>query len=143
MTRFQQQINALQTMKWRWLMQYILPVLLEERNYPTSNSRMLINLKSISQVMQYFAAVLVFFKILYTPSENWCFWRITATFLPCCFTNEIQILMKCNIWILFLVRISWNGTSFFNEGGGGFSVGWVSFPCGGGTPWEKISNIYF
>ena len=137
MSRFQQQINALQTMKWQWVMQYILPLLLEEKNYPTSSTWILINLLAISQVMQYFATVLVFFKILYTPSENWCFGRIAASFFPCCFTNETQILMKCSIWILFLVRISWN------EGEVLFSVRWVSFPSGGGTPWEKTPNIYF
>ena len=137
LTRLREQINALQTMKWRWVMQYNLPLFQEERNYPTSKTWMLINFLVISQVicniLQYFATVLVFLKILYTPSENWCFWRITANYLRCCFTNETQILMKCSIWILFLARISWNGTSFFNGGGGVFSVGWVSFPGGRGT----------
>ena len=129
MTRFREQINALQTMKWWWVMQYIFPLFLEEKNYqksPTSNAWMLINLLAINQVMQYFPTVLVFFKILYTPSENWYFWRITANFFPCSFTNETQILMKCSIWILFLVTISWNGTSFYN-GGKGVSFSMVSF----------------
>ena len=83
LTRFREQINALQTMKWWWVMQYILPLFQEDRNYPTSNTWMLINFLAISQVMQYFATVLVFFKILYTPSDNWCFWRITASFFQC------------------------------------------------------------
>ena len=132
LTRFREQINALQTMKWRWVMQYILPLFQEERNYPTSNTWMLINFLAISQVMQYFATVLVFFKILYTPSENWYLRRITANFFPCCFTNETLILMKCSIWILFLVRISWNETSFFN-GGGGVFFSRVSFFSRGGA----------
>ena len=100
LTRSREQINALQTMKWWWVMQYILPLFQEERNYPTSNTWMLINFLAISQVMHYFVTVLVFFEILYTLSENWCFWRITANFFQCCFTNETQILMKCSIWII-------------------------------------------
>ena len=40
LTRFWEQINALQTMKWQWGQ--------EERNYPTSNTWMLINLLAIS-----------------------------------------------------------------------------------------------
>ena len=48
LSRFREQINALQTMKWRWVMQYILPLFQEERNYPTSNTWLLINFLAIS-----------------------------------------------------------------------------------------------
>ena len=88
--------NALQTMKWQWVKQYILSLFLEERNYqknPTSNIWMLINLLAINQVMQYFPTVLVFFEILNTPSENWCFSRITANFFPC-FPNFLLVKQR-------------------------------------------------
>ena len=118
LTRFREQINALQTMKWRWVMQYILPLFQEERNYPTSNTWMLINFLAISQVMHYFATVLVFFEILYTPSENWCFSRTTANFFPCCFTNERQMnltVFKEHWAIPFFIDVQGYGLPFFKK----------------------------
>ena len=48
LTRFQEQINALQTMTWWWVIQYdMLSLILGEINYqkkPTSNTWMLVNL---------------------------------------------------------------------------------------------------
>ena len=103
---------------WR-VMQYTLPLFLEERNYqknPTSNTWKPMNLLAIIQMMQYFPTVLVFFEILCTPSENWCFSRITANFFPCCFTNETQMnlsVFKEHWAILFFIHVQGYGRPVF------------------------------